>query len=90
MYSLKKTKKLHNANAHNTRSKTPYKKLLNFNPIEKLVTKYKSKSRKSNNLNNIAYNQNYKHLFFYGDTELDDIKPIIEELLSFKVSKKEK
>ncbi len=90
MPNLKNTEKLNNVSTHNTRIKTPYKNLLNFNLIEKLVTKYKSKSRKSNNLNNIAYNQNYKHLFFYGDTELDDIKPIIEELLSFKVSKKEK
>jgi ATP-dependent protease ClpP protease subunit len=79
--SIKKTRKIHKQ----------YNNLLNFNPIEKLVNKYKNtKTKKSVSLNNMIYNNNYKHLFFYGDTILDDVKPIIDELLSFKVSKKSK
>ena len=67
------------------------KKQSDIDIIEKYSNKYFKKNLNKNNktLENIIFNNQYKHLFFYGDMSLEEIKPIIDELLSFSINDKD-
>ena len=79
---MNKTKKNNNHKSSITKKYT--RKNISRNTKHKI-----SKKQKNEKYENIIFNNEYKHLFFYGDMNLEEIKPIIDELLSFSINNKE-